>query len=57
MRGVFFIILSVFLIEWGGKTQAQEKNIIKEDSVYISQKSSREKSNWNGFERYDFILQ
>ena len=33
MRGIFFIILSVFLIEWGGKTQAQEKNIIKEDYV------------------------
>jgi hypothetical protein len=55
MRGIFFIILSVFLIEWGGKTQAQEKNIIKEDSVYISQNLLGKKSNWNGFERYDFI--
>lgn len=55
MRGIFFIILSVFLIEWGGKTQAQEKNIIKEDSVYISQNLPGKKSNWNGFERYDFI--
>lgn len=55
MKVILVMIFSIFLMEWGEKTQAQEKNIIKENSMYICHDFPGTKTDWNGFERYDFV--